>query len=134
MLDCLIIGDSIAVGVAEVRHDCDSMAVVGISSSKFSRRYGNSDKLSRNYSTVVISLGTNDGNAANTKDQLLAIRDRIGAERVLWVLPPISKPKQRAAVMEVARICQDGTIATSDVAPDGIHPTARGYQTIGTMF
>lgn len=132
MLDCLIIGDSIAVGVAEVRRDCDSIAVVGIGSEKFNRRYGTDDRLSGGYSTVVISLGTNDRDAS--KETLLAIRDRIGAERVLWILPPKSKPTQRAAVMEVAKACQDGTISTADVSPDGIHPTARGYKTIGTMF
>ena len=132
MLECLIMGDSIAVGVAEVRRDCDSMAVIGIGSREFDKRYGSDERLSSGYSTVVISLGTNDWNS--TKETLLAIRDRIGAERVLWILPPRSKPKQRAAVIDVAAACQDGTISTSDVGRDGIHPTARGYKTIGNMF
>lgn len=134
MLDCLIIGDSIAVGVAEVRQDCDSVAVVGISSSNFNKRYRSSARISGSYSTAVISLGTNDGNTTVTKDTLLALRNRLNAERVLWILPPRSKPNQRAVVLEVARISQDGTISTSDVSPDGIHPTARGYKTMSTMF
>lgn len=134
MLDCLIIGDSIAVGIAEVRQDCDSIAVVGISSNDFNQRYGHDNRMVGGYSTVIISLGSNDWDPRITKDNLIEIRDRIGAERVLWMLPGIKLSKQRAVVAEVAKIMGDGVISTSQVSPDGVHPTGRGYKSVGQMF
>jgi hypothetical protein len=57
MIDCLIIGDSIAVGTKMFRPDCVEYVKSGITSIGWNKKYGNND-LTAN--TVIISLGTND--------------------------------------------------------------------------
>ncbi len=137
MLDCLIIGDSIAVGVAQVRRDCDSIAEVGITSTEFNRRYLMDDRLVGGYSTVVISLGTNDWDGKRTKENLIKLRGVVGAERVMWLLPSAGiKPEERAAVREVANQSGDGVISipVNLLGKDGIHLTGKGYGAIAKEF
>jgi lysophospholipase L1-like esterase len=75
MLDCIILGDSIAVGLGQARPDCDVFAVSGITSD----RYVQTLLTSRQARTVIISLGVNDGEGAATADNLLRLRAAITA-------------------------------------------------------
>ena len=137
MLECLIIGDSIAVGMANARRDCDNIAMSGINSSEFNRRYLASNKLTGGYSTVVISLGTNDWDGKRTLSNLVKLRKTISAERVMWVLPSAKlKPNERAAVLEVAGRSNDEVIDVPNdlLGKDGIHMTGKGYGVISNGF
>ena len=59
MLECLIIGDSIAVGTAQARPECVSYARGGWNSQQWNRDY--LAKASKSPAkTVIISLGAND--------------------------------------------------------------------------
>lgn len=73
----LCLGDSLAVGVAALLN-CNAAAHVGDSSYAILQRV--SDAL---YDNVVISAGTNDPPGA----YVAAIRARIRADRVVWILP-----------------------------------------------
>ena len=63
MLDCLIMGDSLAVGVGQIRKECVTYAKSGINSYDYVNRHvlhtNGSDKQAK---TVIISLGSNDTN------------------------------------------------------------------------
>jgi len=74
MLDCLIIGDSIAVGTKQFRPECADYAQGGITSHGWNKKFGNKD-LTAN--TVIISLGTNDWAKADTYGMLMNIGLRL---------------------------------------------------------
>jgi lysophospholipase L1-like esterase len=128
MLECLIIGDSIAFGVSKVRTDCDAIATVGITSTNWIDRHLASMK---NYPTTIISLGTNDWDKA-TADNLLKLRKRISG-RVFWI-PPSSKlyPQAYQAVMEISNEYKDSVIETKKLYSDKIHPTQLGYKELAS--
>ena len=130
MLECLIIGDSIAVGTDSVApRECVSYARVGITSRQWNQTWGH---IRLEAATVVISLGTNDYNGIDTQRQLTNIRTRVRMGRVVWILPPCNarfcKPQVNAAVRNVAYRYGDTIISTQYLQPDRIHPTVRGYR------
>jgi lysophospholipase L1-like esterase len=131
MLDCLIIGDSIAKGVADIRRDCAAYAEVGINSHDWYKKYYNKPLVANN---VVISLGSNDTKGIRTRDELHSIRQNVDPEaRVLWILPYIDKPWIRDAIMLIADNYGDDVLEIRESA-DGVHPTARGYRSIAKQF
>ena len=128
MLECLILGDSIAVGIGMNRPDCVTVAKVGITSQNWLRSYQNHPTYQRAYKVVVISLGTNDFRNT-TAESLYDIRNKVKADMIVWVLPNQSlKPIQRAIVREIANEFHDKTIELTKLSPDGIHPTPLGYK------
>lgn len=124
MLDCLVIGDSIASGIAQARARCVAIAEVGIDSGKWSRKYANDSRVSRPYRVVVISLGTNDWKTDNLSKNLTDVRERVKADMVVWVLPSWTiKPEQRKKVELVASRYGDRTLDISTkVGYDAVHP------------
>jgi lysophospholipase L1-like esterase len=130
MIECLILGDSIAVGIGQNRPDCTTIAKVGITSDKWYKNY--SHKITDAYKVVVISLGTNDWKTILTAEYLYDIRSKVKADMVVWILPSLTlKPTQRALVKEIANEFHDKTMDISQfTGPDGIHPTGRGYNQI----
>jgi lysophospholipase L1-like esterase len=131
MLDCLVMGDSIAVGIGQNRPECTTVARVGITSKKWYETYKIKDK---NYEQVVISLGTNDFHNI-TEKSLRKIRSEIKSQRVIWILPSSTlKPEQRSVVLDIAREYRDATVDISGyLGYDHIHPTGRGYQDIAKI-
>ena len=134
MLECLILGDSIGVGIGMNRPDCTTIAKVGITSDRW--RKENLFKVNEQFKIVVISLGTNDWKSTHTSDALVEIRKKIKANAVVWILPSITlKPTQRAIVREVANEFHDKTMDISQfIGPDGIHPNWKGYQSIAQQL
>jgi lysophospholipase L1-like esterase len=130
MLECLMMGDSIAVGIGQNRPECVTIAKVGITSDKWYKQY--SHRIDQPFKIVVISLGTNDWKTTYTAEYLYDIRKKVKANAVVWILPSLTlKPTQRAIVREIASEFKDKTMDISQfIGPDGIHPTGRGYQTI----
>ena len=132
MLECLIIGDSIAVGTKMFApKECVSYAKGGINTWQWNKKWG-SFKLEAN--KLVISLGTNDHRGVNTYKELSKMRYRVSAAKVVWIMPPCNakfcKPNVNATVKEIARNYGDTIISTEFVQPDHIHPSWRGYKDI----
>ena len=132
MLECLIIGDSIAVGTKMFApKECVSYAKGGFNTWQWNKRWG-SFKLEAN--KLIISLGTNDHRGVNTYKELSKMRYRVSAAKVVWIMPPCNakfcKPNVNATVKEIARNYGDTIISTEFVQPDHIHPSWRGYKDI----
>jgi len=128
MLECLIIGDSIAVGVSQVRKECQSIAKSGINSKNWNKQH--LDKL-KPTKTLIISLGANDLSNIDTDNNIRILRMRAQANRVFWLLPSGKlKPKQAAIVEKVATEFGDIIIPRpeTDISGDGVHPTYTGYK------
>jgi len=133
MLECLIIGDSIAVGISNFRKECVSHARTGWTSSQWNKHYLPSFGTQLPSKSLIISLGTNDHKGVNTIAELNKIRENVKAgTRVFWVLPPKVKPVQREMVREVAEIWGDSWLSApeTELAGDKIHPTTIGYRNL----
>jgi lysophospholipase L1-like esterase len=81
---------------------------------------------------MIISLGTNDHKGVQTKQELEAIRSRINADRVYWILPPCNekfcKPNINKIVESIAKNRGDFIIRTERLQADAIHPSRAGYK------
>ena len=132
MLECLILGDSLAVGVGQIRKECTTYAVSGINSYDYVNRhvlYTQSNH--KEAKTVIISLGSNDYKSINTYEELVTLRQLVKADRVYWILPA-NKDLKRKNVQQVADKYKDIVIETrtKDLSSDGVHPTYKGYKAI----
>ena len=130
MLECLIMGDSIAVGTKMFApKECVSYSKGGWNTWQWNKKWG---KTPLSAKTVVISLGTNDHKGVNTYKELSKIRYRINSLKVVWIMPPCNKgfckPNVNASVREIAHDYGDTIIGTEFVQPDHIHPSWRGYK------
>jgi len=129
MLECLILGDSLAVGVGQVRTECVTYAKSGINSYDYVNRHILHTKGDAQAKNIIISLGSNDTKNINTFEELDTLRQLVKADRVYWILPNIKETK-RKAVWEVARKYNDFIIDARGVdrSPDTVHPTYKGYK------
>ena len=133
MLDCLIVGDSIAVGTKQFMPQCQLQGKGGINTWQFNRMY----KGSFYADTVIISLGSNDHKGVNTYDELFEMRQRVGAKNVFWVLPAGNLPaggvpidKIQSIVKKIAIYYGDTVLPITRLQADGIHPSWAGYKDI----
>lgn len=132
MLECLIIGDSIAQGIANVRTECVDYANVGWTSKQTVQVYGNRNLES---DTVIISLGTNDTKYVNTQKELSRLRSKIRAKKVIWIVPAALNPKSGVAVNSIKTVIYslaaaygDATLELPRPLADRYHPTGKGYR------
>jgi len=130
MLECLIIGDSIAVGTEMFApKQCVSYAKGGYNTWQWNKKWGNTALDSK---LVVISLGTNDHQFIHTEAELRKMRNRVHSSRVVWIMPPCNekfcKENVNAIVEKLAHEHGDQIIATKRVQPDHIHPSWAGYK------
>ena len=134
MLECLILGDSLAVGVGQVRTECVTRAKSGINSYDYVNRHILHTQGNTQAKTVIISLGSNDTAKINTFEELDTLRRLVDADRVYWIVPAIKKDKQEA-VWAVANKYRDTVISArnQDLSPDGVHPTFKGYKSISNQ-
>jgi len=126
MLECLIAGDSIAVGIANVRKECVSYSKGGINSHQWLNTNIKNTPLQARH--VIISLGSNDAYVKNTEEELRTIRQLTNAQRVYWVMPSDKFPKAQSAVWHVANEYNDVILRTDRMQPDGVHPSWAGYK------
>ena len=128
MLECLILGDSIAVGVGQARPACMTVARTGVSSGAFLQTL--LPLVPRAAGSVIISLGVNDDPSMATLDNLRRLRNAVSARQVTWLLPGL-KPEVRRHVREVALERRDRLLDTApEAGPDKLHPTGEGYRLI----
>ena len=124
MLECMILGDSIAYGVSNIRKECVAYAKSGINSHNWVSANINKDLSAK---TVIISLGSNDLKNVDTREEIVQVRNKIKAGRVYWIVPAI-KPNVQAIVREVAKEYGDTVLPIAQLSPDGVHPTYNGYK------
>lgn len=125
MLDCLIVGDSIAVGTHHFRPDCVAYAKGGWNTWQWNRDYLKNDLTAK---TVIISLGSNDHAGVRTKSELQRLREKVGTNtRVFWILPAIKPPIQEI-VKQMATEYGDVVLPITRLQPDGVHPSWAGYK------
>jgi lysophospholipase L1-like esterase len=133
MLECLIVGDSIAVGTHQYRPECTAIAKGGINTWQWNRDYLKRDLTAK---TVIISLGSNDHKSVRTKAELQRIREKVGTTaRVFWVLPhgnlkasevPIEHIQQ--IIKTIAQEYGDMVLPITRISTDNIHPSWAGYK------
>jgi lysophospholipase L1-like esterase len=128
MLDCLIIGDSIAVGTQQFRPECVAYATGGINTKQWNTKY-NKTMTAR---TVIISLGSNDHAGINSFQELMKVRQKVDAEHVFWILPAI-KPEVRDIVQLIAVNYGDTVLPINRLQADKIHPSWSGYKDLANQ-
>ena len=133
MLECLVLGDSIAVGTQQFAKECQLQGRGGINTWQFNRMYPGSFYAE----TVIISLGSNDHQYVKTYDQLFEMRQRVGAKNVFWVLPAgnlkasnVPIERIQGFIREIAYSYGDTVLPIRGLQPDGIHPSWAGYKDI----
>lgn len=126
MIECLVLGDSLAVGVGQARPNCETVARVGVTSATYVKTMFHPSAAR----SVVISLGVNDDPTVPTLDNLRRMRRDVRSSDVVWLLPGL-KEDVRQVIRTVARENGDRTVDTrSLVGPDHLHPNGSGYRTI----
>lgn len=129
MLECMIIGDSIAVGTQMFRQECVAYATGGLNTSQWNKKYRNKDLTA---STMIISLGTNDHDGVHTFKELSAMRSRVTATNVFWIMPPCNPKFCKQPVNDIVEIIAnahgDTIIGTTRLQKDAIHPSWAGYK------
>ena len=132
MLDCLVLGDSIAVGTHLQRYECVSYSKGGINSWQWNKQFGSNDLTAK---TVIISLGSNDHQGVKTYDELQQLRSKVKATKVFWILPNGTAKGSGVAIETIQRYVKEIAAYNGDIVlpikhlqPDGIHPTGAGYR------
>ena len=138
MIDCLILGDSIAVGTAMYKPECVSISKGGINSQQYNKKVAGMELYS---GSVLISLGSNDHKWVKTKQELQKLRKNIKATNVYWVLPEGNLPAGgvniediRRIVLEVSEEHGDVVLPIMSLSKDGIHPTGVGYKDLAAQI
>ena len=130
MLDCLILGDSIAVGTHQFKPECTIVAKSGINSLQWNKNYSKDLRL-KPAKTVIISLGSNDHKGVKTYEELRLLRSKINARDVYWVLPnPEKFINQAEDVKAIATMNGDMIIRPTRYQSDQVHPSWAGYKQI----
>ena len=132
MIDCMVLGDSIAVGTATARPECVSYSRGGWNSWQWNKDYL-SVATTKPYETIIISLGANDHRGVKTELELRRMREAIKGKRVFWIDPGKDrKPVPHDAIMRIAAEYGDTVLPRpkEHISADGIHPTGKGYKEI----
>jgi hypothetical protein len=128
MLECLIIGDGVATGLAEVMPHCAALVRPGVTSSRWMEKYSHHPTFSeKRYRVLVISISTNDLYNSNTEENLYDMRKRAQADMIIWLLPNvILRPNQHGTVKRIAAEFGDKILHMHGYyGPDATHPSSR---------
>jgi hypothetical protein len=111
VLDCAVVGDSIADMVAPYFHECSINAHIGDTSIKIVGRMRDAD-------LVVLSAGSNDYDNPSLERNLRMIRKK-SLHKVIWILP--INPRAASIVERVALDYKDSVVRFSP-GHDNVHP------------
>lgn len=128
MIECLVLGDSIAVGVSRQLPNCESIAEVGINSRNYYNTYISQVTDANSY---IVSLGANDG-YTNTAEWIPQLRREFPRHaQVVWLVPANNR-EAILAIVGLSAQYNDSTVLLTDfpLAKDGVHPTGSGYNMI----
>ena len=119
MFDCLVLGDSVAVGIARYLPECHIEAVVGINATTWLVKHPDL----YHSGPSMISLGKNPG--PQDEVALRTIRSHMSG-RVVWILPI----RVRDIVKRIATEYGDAIVDITDggAGPHRLHPTTSGYK------
>lgn len=112
---CLVAGDSIAVGTAELLPGCSRDAKVGEPSAAIVGR------VRPGSAVVVLSSGSNDALNPALERNLEAARARAAASRWIWIVP---QPRVAAAIVRAVAARHGDAAVTFRPGRDGIHPAS----------
>jgi lysophospholipase L1-like esterase len=129
VLDCLILGDSIAKGISDIRKECVAYVQSGINSRDWNDRFV---KQIRPAKATIISLGSNDYKHLNTEIELVALRSFVNSDYIFWIVPAI-KPEKQEIVRKIARHFGDTFVTIPELSKDNVHPTYNGYKQLGAL-
>ena len=132
MLECLIIGDSIAVGTSYYRKECVSYSKGGWNSWQWNKDYL-AKASAQPAKTIIISLGANDHKGVKTEAELRKMRESIKGDRVFWISPGKErKPIPQDAIERIAKEYGDTILLRPEkhMSADGVHPTGTGYKVL----
>lgn len=129
MIDCLILGDSIAKGISDIRTECVAYVQSGINSRDWNDRFV---KKIRPAKSTIISLGSNDFKNLNTEIELVSLRSYVNSNHVYWIVPAI-KPEKQNLVKKIARLYGDTFVQIPELSADNVHPTYNGYKQLGIL-
>jgi lysophospholipase L1-like esterase len=135
MLECLILGDSIAVGTAMARKECVSYSKSGWNSWQWNKDYL-AKASAQPARTIIISLGANDHKGVKTEAELRKMREAVKGDRVFWIDPGQDrKPVPHDAIVRIAREYGDTVLPRprDHMSADRVHPTGQGYKILGEM-
>jgi hypothetical protein len=134
MLDCLILGDSIAVGTHQFYQECKLVGKGGINTWQWNQLYSGVDLSA---GVVIISLATNDHKYIKTRFELVKVRERVRSGKVYWILPAgnligsqVPIEVIQGHVRSVASEYGDIVLPIRSLQRDGIHPSWSGYKQI----
>jgi len=132
MLDCLIIGDTIATGLSQYKPDCAVITQPKISSHNW---VNNNLSLLYPSELTIISLGSYDELDVNTRWKLYEIRERIKHGKVVWIVP-VNKIYITNLVKVVAAEYNDIflEIPKRFVSKDKIQPSTNGYKDLANRL
>jgi lysophospholipase L1-like esterase len=137
MIECLILGDSIAQGIAHYRQECKTLTQTGITSKAWNTRWITQNLQAR---TVIISLGSNDYKGIKTRQELESLRELTKAEGVFWILPCGNNPKSGVEikqiqnwVLEIAQDYKDFVLTIQATQLDKVHPTQPEYKRLANQ-
>jgi hypothetical protein len=131
LTDCLLVGDSIALGIAGAFaltgfHGCGPVARTGAATQEIRALVP-----SRRYDLAIISAGSNDGDNPALAGDLKQLRETVHARRVVWIYPRSGRPAW--AVYKIARSYGDGAIGLKHLrSRDDIHP--RDYRAAARLI
>tara|TARA_R110002072_G_scaffold271590_2_gene431584 strand:- start:6621 stop:7157 length:537 start_codon:yes stop_codon:yes gene_type:complete len=132
MLECLILGDSLAQGAAAAlkaawQSRCEVVATQGIGSAAIRRSVP-----PQSYYSATISAGSNDPTNPHLTENLIAIRRSISAKRVVWIAP--YNRSVAYVVADLARSYGDYLVDVAETPPvrDGLHP--RSYSRLARLL
>ncbi len=132
---CLVIGDSIAVGVSN-HSRCLSISTGGLSSWRWLDRWGRAlDAVDPE--VVLISLGANDADDRRSFPSLAKVRAKLRAPRVIWLAPSeVLSLTSRNWVRLIAEQHGDAVfdLPQRHMQKDGIHPSTRGAQIVASRL
>jgi hypothetical protein len=126
MLECILLGDSIAVGTNVHYHKCELHAKVGINSADFNKQYPMHFLAPK----VIISLGSNDYIGIKTYQELQQLRNRIDPRSKVYWIVPANKSYIQEIVKVLAEQNKDVIINIKETQPDKVHPSINGYKDI----
>ncbi|QJU59269.1 hypothetical protein HL653_17195 [Sphingomonas sp. AP4-R1] len=121
MSSCLILGDSIALGIAAAitilwPSGCDVRARVGATTSDISALVP-----AKHYDLVIVSAGSNDATGPAFDRDIVRLRQRLRAGQISWIYPR-SRPRAWSVYRAASRH-GDRTIDLAALASrDGVHP------------
>lgn len=134
MLECIILGDSIAVGTHQFYQECKLIGKGGINTRQWNQLYPTHDLTAK---VVIISLATNDHKYVKTESELVAMRERVKGQTVFWILPAgnlkgseVPIDTIQGYVLDIADRYGDVILNIRGLQRDGIHPSWSGYKDI----